>query len=170
MARQTLLKEGAPRPLLLVDVDGVLSLFGGARAAAQTLVPTLIDGTPHLLSRPAAEALRELAPAFECVWCTGWKERADAHLPHLLGLPRGWPHVRFTSRPDHGGHWKLGGIDAFAGPDRPLAWIDDHLDDACDAWASARRGPTLLLRTDPEVGLTRALAARARAWSATLDA
>jgi hypothetical protein len=169
MARRTALTGGGPGPLLLVDVDGVLSLFGAARVAPETLLPTLVDGVPHLLSRTAAEALQELVPAFECVWCTGWKDRADAHLPHLLGLPRGWPHVRFKTGPNHGGHWKLGGIDAFAGPDRPLAWIDDHLDDACRVWAAARPGPTLLLETDPEVGLTRAHVARARAWTATLD-
>ncbi len=155
--------------MLLVDVDGVLSLFGGARVAPETLLPTLVDGVPHLLSRTAAEALAELTSEFECAWCTGWKERADSHLPHLLGLPRGWPHVRFRTAPNHGGHWKLGGIDAFAGPERPLAWIDDHLDDACHAWAAARAGPTLLLETDPEIGLTRAHVARARAWRATLD-
>ena len=37
------------------------------------------------------------------------------------------------------------GIDADAGPDSPLAWIDDPQDDACRAWAAARRGPTLLV-------------------------
>jgi hypothetical protein len=164
MARQPPRKAGTSRPLLLVDVDGVLSLFGGARSAPETLVATLVDGVPHLLSRTAAEALGELVPAFECVWCTGWKDRADAYLPHLLGLPRGWPHVRFADVPGHGGHWKLGGIEAFAGPARALAWIDAHLDADCHAWAAARPGPTLLLQTDPEVGLTRAHARRARAW------
>jgi Swiss Army Knife RNA repair-like protein len=169
MARQTPLKEGWARPLLLVDVDGVLSLFGGARAAPETLLPTLVDGVPHLLSRAAAEALRELVPDFDCVWCTGWKDRADSYLPHLLGLPRGWPYVRFKTAPNHGGHFKLGGIDAFAGPERPLAWIDDHLDAACHAWARDRPGATLLVATDPEVGLTRTHVARVRAWVATLD-
>ena len=77
------------------------------------------------------------------------------HLPHLLGLPAGWPYVRFADRPGYGGHWKLGGIDAFAGPDRPLAWIDDHHDAACRAWAVARPGPTLLVTTEPDLGLTR---------------
>src|SRR4051794_438051 len=170
MARQTPLTVGSPRPLLLVDIDGVLSLFGDRRAVPGTLVPTLVDGVPHLLSRTAAEALQTLVPGFECVWCTGWKDRADSYLPHLLGLPRGWPYVHFESAPNHGGHYKLGGIDAFAGRDRPLAWIDDHLDAACHAWAAERPGPTLLLQTDPEIGLTRAHVARARAWSATLDA
>ena len=119
MARQTHLKDGTARPLLLVDVDGVLSLFGAAAVAPETLVPTLVDGVPHLLSRTAAAALRELVPDFECVWCTGWKDRADSYLPLALGLPRGWPHIRFASAPNHGGHWKLGGIDSVRRPSTP---------------------------------------------------
>ncbi len=113
-------------------------------------MPALIDGIPHSLSRAGAQVLNELAPHFECVWCTGWKDRADDHLPHLLGVPRGWPHITF---PEGGKHWKLAGIDAYAGPDRPLAWIDDDHDDACREWAAARRGPTLLVTTDPTDGL-----------------
>jgi hypothetical protein len=155
-------------PLLLIDVDGVLSLFGSARARPGTLLPTLVDGVPHLLSRSAAAVLQDLAPAFECVWCTGWKDRADTHLPHLLGLPAGWPHVRFADRPGYGGHWKLAGIEAFAGPDRPLAWIDDHHDAACRAWAVARPGATLLVTTEPDLGLIPAHSAQVRAWVDTL--
>ena len=74
------------RPLLLVDVDGVLSVYGGA--TTDGLIATLVDGIPHWLSPRAAAALAQLTDAFECVWCTGWKDRADHYLPHLLGLPR----------------------------------------------------------------------------------
>jgi len=88
--------RGATRPLLLIDVDGVLSVFGGGRHDPATLVPTLVDGVPHLLSRTAADALKALVGDFECVWCTGWKDRADSYLPLLLGLPRGWPFIRFA--------------------------------------------------------------------------
>jgi hypothetical protein len=160
---------GLSRPLLLVDVDGVLSIFGGERVAADSVLPSLVDGVPHLLSRTAAAALQELVPHFECAWCTGWKDRADTHLPHLLGLPRGWPYVQFADRPGYGGHWKLGGINAFAGPDRALAWIDDHHDAACRAWAAARPGPTLLVTTVPDLGLTRGHLAPVRDWLATLS-
>jgi hypothetical protein len=153
-------------PLLLVDVDGVLSLYGPARAEPGTLVSTLVDGIPHYLSNRAAAALLELAPLFECVWCTGWKDRADMHLPHLLGLPRGWPHIRFAGAASTGGHWKIGGIEAYAGPDRPLAWIDDH---HCHKWARSRSGSTLLVSTEPDLGLTAEHVARVRAWMATLD-
>ena len=34
-----------------------------------------------------APSSRRLAGTFECVWCTGWEDRAGTHLPHLLGLP-----------------------------------------------------------------------------------
>jgi hypothetical protein len=151
--------------MLLVDVDGVLSLYGGA---AGELVGTLVDGVPHLLSRAAAGALRGLTEAFECVWCTGWEERADEHLPALLGLPRGWPHVVLARTPEPAAHWKLAGIDAFAGPDRPLAWVDDAHDAACHTWAAERPGPTLLVGTEPYIGLTESHAAALRSWASAL--
>jgi hypothetical protein len=154
-----------PAPLLLVDVDGVLSLYSPADG---DLVGTLVDGVPHLLSRAAAAALRGLTEQFECAWCTGWEERADEHLPALLGLPRGWPHVTFPRAPAPAAHWKLAGIDAFAGPSRPLAWIDDAHDGACREWAGARPGPTLLVATEPHVGLTEAHAHTLRTWASGL--
>jgi hypothetical protein len=157
------------RPLLLVDVDGVLSLFGFPPESPPSGVLALVDGLPHLLSPETAERLNRLATDYEMAWCTGWEERAGEHLPRLLGLPPGWPHV-----PLHGvgragasvaGHWKLDAIDAFAGHTRPVAWIDDALDAACEDWAAARPGPTLLVRTDPAVGLTEADAVRLRRWA-----
>jgi hypothetical protein len=149
---------------LLVDVDGVLSLY----RAGDDVVGTLVDGIPHLLSRPAAAALRSVIDAFECVWCTGWEDRADEHLPGLLDLPPGWPHVAFADAPAIDAHWKLAGIDAFAAPERPLAWIDDAHDAACHAWAAARPGPTLLVTCAPDVGLTVTHADTLRAWAAGL--
>jgi hypothetical protein len=151
----------APRPLLLVDVDGVISLF----ERADDCVPALVEGIPHFLSRRAAAILRRLAPRFECVWCTGWEDRADSHLPHLLQVPGGWAHVAFTEAPELGAHWKLAAIDAFAGPARPLGWIDDAHDERCRAWADARPGETLLVSTDPVVGLTEAHADALERWA-----
>jgi len=125
-------------------------------------LPALVDGVPHFLSREAAETLATLTEDFECVWCTGWEDRADSYLPNLLGLPRGWPHITFLDTP--GPHWKLSGIDAYAGPERPLAWIDDDHDEACEQWAAARRGPTLLVTTDPARGLLPEHADVLREW------
>ena len=155
----------AERPLLLVDVDGVISLFGPGVDHGRC-VAALVDGIPHFLSRTAADLLLRLATAFECAWCTGWEDRADAHLPHLLGLPPGWPHVTFRDRPEDAAHWKLRGIDAFAGRDRPVAWIDDHHDARCRTWAAERPGATLLITTDPAQGLLEAHAESLEAWAA----
>jgi hypothetical protein len=151
-------------PLLLIDVDGVLSLYGTGDG---DLAGVLVDGVPHLLSRDAAAALRGVAPGFECVWCTGWEERADEHLPALLDLPPGWPFVPLG--PASGSpHWKLAGIDAYAGPERPLAWIDDNHGPVVEEWALARRGPTLLVSTEPHIGMTAAHAEVLRSWAAGL--
>lgn len=158
-------------PLLLVDVDGVISLFGFDTRRPAPGRPALIDGTPHLLSERAAAVLRRLSTVFEPVWCTGWEERADEHLPYLLDLPRPWPHVPLdrpadTSGTSVAGHWKLAPIDAFAGPDRPLAWVDDVFDDECAAWAAVRPGRTLLVPTRPAEGLTEDHETELLAWAA----
>ena len=141
-------------PLLLIDVDGVISLFGFDQTEPPEGRFTFVDGLPHYLSGSAAGHLDRLHTTFECVWCTGWEDRADGHLPHLLGSPAGWPYIAFRDRPEDDAHWKLRGIDAFAGPDRTLAWIDDAHDDRCRAWAEARPGRTLLVGTETAVGLT----------------
>ena len=126
----------------------------------------MVDGLPHLLSDKAGILLMRLAATFEPVWCTGWEDRAPEHLPHLLGLTGpGYPHLVFGGPVGGGGrHWKLDAIDAHAGPDRPVAWIDDDHDARTHAWASERPGPTLLVTTDPAVGITEAHAEELERW------
>lgn len=109
-----------------------------------------------------------LAATFELVWCTGWEERAEEHLPRLLGLPGGWEHLSFRDRPEEPGHWKLGAIAARVGTHHPVAWVDDAHDDDCHAWAAARPGPTLLVATQPEHGLTAEHVEALEAWAAAL--
>jgi hypothetical protein len=141
-------------PLLLIDVDGVISLFGFDQTEPPEGRFVVVEGIPHLISARAGERLARLAEAYECVWCTGWEDRAEDHLPALLGLPGGWAHLTFVDDPLPEAHWKLAAIEAHAGPNRPVAWIDDAHDDTCEGWAAERPGPTLLLPTDPAVGLT----------------
>src|ERR1700752_2707533 len=99
--------------------------------------------------------LISLAESFDLVWATGWEERANEHLPYLLGLPfRDLPTLTFDGRAVFGtAHWKVDAIHEHAGA-RPAAWIDDNLDETCHAWAEDREAPTLLVETDSARGLT----------------
>jgi len=176
------------RPLLLVDIDGVLSLFGPREHGSATAPEPAsageggdetpvsgsfhaIDGIPHFLSSTAAAHLLSLEPFFELVWASGWEEKANEYLPRLLGLPAELPFLRFARSRGPGtstlGHWKLDAIDAYAG-ERALAWIDDALDATCHEWASARSSPTLLVGTRPERGLTGRETRQLLAWAGRL--
>lgn len=160
------------QPLLLLDIDGVISLFGFDVRRPPDGRYVLVDGTIHFLSTAVARLLDGLRDGFELVWCSGWEERADEHLPAALGLPRGLPHLTFAptveavSGPIR--HWKLASIDAYVGARRPLAWVDDDHDASCARWAAARPGPTRLVTTDPAIGLTAGDAAGLRAWAGAL--
>lgn len=161
----------ASRPLLLVDVDGVISLFGFDPARPPDGNWTVVDGIAHFLSATAGQHLGRLSEAYELAWCTGWEEKANEYLPHALGLPGELPVLSFETAPSStSAHWKLAAIDSFAGRDRPLAWIDDDHDVRCDEWALARGAPTLLIGTDPAHGLTDADVETLLEWAAQAQA
>ena len=157
-------------PVLAVDVDGVISLFGFDGPLAD--VPGrfhLIDGIAHCIADGAGPRLLRLAEHYELVWATGWEERANEHLPLLLGLPADLPVLTFGGRARFGtAHWKLDALDDYAG-DRPLAWIDDSLDKSCREWAESRTAPTLLVPTVSDIGLTDSQVETLIGWSEGLD-
>jgi hypothetical protein len=162
-------RQNPCKPLLLVDVDGVISLFGfpsNERPAGSWM---FIDGSPHLISAAAAGHLQTLGADFDLVWCTGWEEKANEYLPGVLGLPSDLPVLSFDRNPGRGhAHWKLGAIEDYAGPERALAWIDDALNDACRAWAGARSAPTLLVETHPHEGIADGHVTTLRRWARAL--
>jgi Swiss Army Knife RNA repair-like protein len=159
------------KPVLLVDVDGVISLYGFAPDARPPGEFVLVDGIGHFLSAAAGPHLLDLARAYDLVWCTGWEERANEYLPAALGLPGPLPFLSFDPKPTGGRtHWKLPAVDAYVGARRPLAWIDDAHDAESRAWAARRTGPTLLVDTDPAVGITGTHVDRLNEWGHRLHA
>jgi hypothetical protein len=161
------------RPLLLIDIDGVVSLSGFDPQRPPAGQFQLVEGVVHFLSATAGELLSGLAREFELLWCSGWEEKADEYLPRALGLPSGLHHLSFGARrpgpgPSAQRHWKLAAIDGYAGPERALAWIDDDFDESCHSWARDRRVPTQLALTDPAVGLTAEQAGDLREWARSL--
>ncbi|HET9677115.1 MAG TPA: hypothetical protein VFP21_06390 [Solirubrobacterales bacterium] len=127
----------------------------------------LVDGVPHYLSVAAGERLLRLAEHFELVWASGWEDKANFYLPELLGLPE-LPHVSFDTRPSAGAaHWKLAAIEDYAGTSA-IAWIDDYFDQSCYEWAELRPAPTLLVPTEPQLGLEEGHVAALESWALSL--
>ena len=155
------------RPILFLDVDGVISPFGFAQGAQPHGELHTIDGVAHCIGRRCGELVRRLAERYELVWATGWEQKANRYLLSLLGLPpRELPCLTFDGSATFGpAHWKLEAIDRYAG-DRPAAWIDDNLrDERCRAWAAERRAPTLLIPTESAVGLSEDQVERLLEWA-----
>ena|ERR1700712_1908422 len=157
-------------PILAVDVDGVISLFGFEEPPDPAEARfELVDGMMHCISLPAGQRLLELAEHYELVWATGWEDKANYYLPLILGLPE-MPHLTFDGAARFGSaHWKLGPLEAYC-KGRAMAWIDDNFDDSCYEWARARAEPTLLVPTEADVGLLDAETAALIAWARGLSA
>jgi hypothetical protein len=96
-----------PRPLLLVDVDGVVCPYGNELAdpIGAGLRQVTVGFRPVWLSLEVAGHLKRLGSVFQLVWCTSWEERFEEPLGDDC-------------------HWKWPAIESFVA-DRPFAWIDD---------------------------------------------
>ena len=113
------------RPLLLLDVDGVLNPFAAPACPPGYEEHEFFPGEePVRLCAAHGPWLVELAAQFELVWATGWGVNANRVLAPLLSLPD-LPVIRFPSVPFEPAD-KLPAVIGFAGS-RPLAWIDDAL-------------------------------------------
>ena len=156
------------KPILAVDVDGVISLFGFEEKPdrSQTKLE-LVDGVPHAISLPAGDRLLRLSEYFELVWATGWEDKANFYLPQILGVPE-LPHVTFDGTVRAGAaHWKVGPLDEY-GQGRAMAWIDDNFDASCYEWAEQREEPTLLVPTETHLGLEEAHVEVLQQWAMAL--
>ena len=156
------------KPMLAVDVDGVISLFGFEEPPPREIARfELIDGMVHCISVAAGDRLRRLAEHYELVWATGWEDRANDSLAPMLGLPE-LPYLTFDGAARFGSaHWKLGPLDDYAG-DRALAWVDDSFDESCLDWAHERSAPTLLVPTESAFGLEEAQTEALEGWAREL--
>lgn len=132
------------RPLLYLDVDGVLNCLDGGHPADETA-----DGFPVWIPVGTNQRVALLLEVFEPVWATAWLGRAHSEWKPLLGLTGGfpWPYVYYSSL-------KLPEIIKHA-KGRPFVWIDDDAD-----WELRELGwdrsmvDGLVLAPDHRTGLT----------------
>lgn len=152
------------KPLLLVDVDGVLNCFGSIWTPAyeeEHFYPPRMAFSMYSIRvrKGTDERLRRLAQHFEMTWATAWCEQAHPFFGEWLELGDPWPHLAWKAGiVGEGQTWKLADVKEFAARNlgRPLAWIDDDLQGDAFEWANERveQGtPTLLVKTDPCQGI-----------------
>lgn len=122
----------SPLPILFLDVDGPLNLWG--RVGRRILNPLLRAHLVHLksddsfnvnvvLSRLLGPRLRDLGKHFQVRWATSWNQWANQHLSPLLGISENLPWVRC---PNGDPRSKFSPVMTSA-QDTSFAWVDDYL-------------------------------------------
>jgi hypothetical protein len=162
------LNSADPRPVLLVDVDGVLNPWLADSCPDGYNEYRFIPGERVLLSPGHGELLTSLATAYELVWATAWEHRANQLICPVLALPE-LPVIEFPLDGRHQLFRKLPAVIDAVG-ERPCAWIDDEHQPDHYTWARQRGVPTLLIDIDPAEGLTRGVVATLADWAVRLGA
>lgn len=177
--------DDSRRPLLLIDVDGVLNVQPGPRRPAgdwqthRVQGPLVAEFLLHV-NPVHGEWLIGLSELFDLTWCTTWWRVANQRIAPLVGLPTYLAAVplpdAFSNVPPNYAA-KTPWVRRHA-HGRAVAWVDDDCDER-DTEALIRvLGPddrshlagtvacvaALALNVDPDIGLTADHVARLRAW------
>lgn len=174
------------RPLLAIDVDGVLNVLASRKNRRKYDVHHVADpinGYVYtIMFKPGlAKWLDELTNHFVPVWCTMWDDLANAELTEKLGLPY-LPVIPCTDTWEHSNtihgrivHHKVPRIISHVG-DRAVAWIDDEIESGDTMWADERTAagfPTLAMKIKANEGLQQhnvdKLITWSQAWKAAQD-
>lgn len=169
------------RPLLLIDVDGVLNPDASnntmnkhnRRNEDQRFTLHRLAGFRVWLSPWHGEQLLALADRFELTWCTTWEHNANEWIGPHLGLPK-LPVIEFDktwalpSRGD-GTYFKTHEAVAYA-RGRPFAWVDDEISVYDEQYvADVHPAPAKLLRINPAAGLRQPDFDTLASWAASLE-
>lgn len=158
------------KPLVLLDVDGVLNPTGHPPTLDFRRYQCTVDGhayTVHLNPRHGPRLLElALRTGAELVWATTWEEHANEWIAPRLGLPR-LPVVALgrDRSSEHGEMFKTRYVADHVGR-RPFVWFDDQVYQEDDDYLRAHQGLTdfLLVHVPAARGLTSEHLARASEW------
>ena len=143
----------ADRPILLLDIDGVINVFQCSTARETQIAPYL----PSVKLLPGlADWLAQLDQAYALVWCSHWGALVNIDAAAAWGLG---PRPLIEPAPEEAPlrDWKARAVSrAFAGWPGALAWVEDGFPPAARAWAAERLalGRRTWLLDVTETGLT----------------
>jgi hypothetical protein len=159
------------RPLLLLDVDGVLNPLD-KKSAEFVSHECVVDGVMYRVHLNPAHGGKLLALAVETgaelVWATTWEHAANEWIGPRIGLPS-LPVIAmpFPAQPSggQGEMFKTPHVATYVGS-RPFVWFDDHTwePDIDYLRAHPQVGEFLLVHVDPRRGLTERDLHEARDW------
>ncbi|WP_330437885.1 hypothetical protein OHB44_20410 [Micromonospora sp. NBC_00821] len=111
------------RPLLLLDVDGVLTPYGTPQPPAGYTEHHLFPGEePVRVNLTHGAWITEASAVLDIAWATSWNDEANQLLAPLLRIAP-LPVITMPPAPFHPSD-KIPAIAAYA-QQRPAAWIDD---------------------------------------------
>jgi hypothetical protein len=155
------------RPLILIDVDGVLNPYIGPMPAGYTEY-RLLQYRVRLNMEHGVQ-LQKIAheTGAELVWATTWEHDADEYIGTRIGLPP-LPVIEVYSKANR---WKFGPVLDYAAG-RPLLWFDDdfmRFPDEEEWFLKERMAAgdldTYLHTVEPDVGLTQKDFDKALSWA-----
>lgn len=125
----------AGRPVLLLDIDGVINVFQCSLGRETQVAPYL----PAVKLLPGlGEWLAQLDQAYYLVWCSSRAALVNIDAASAWGLgPR--PLIEPLARAGADAEWKAAAVRAaFADWPGPIAWVEDGFTPAARAWAAER--------------------------------